>query len=90
MDISFSNILGFLLIGLLSGWLASMIVRGRGLGLGGDIVVGIVGALIGGLVFNALGIATFGTLGSLLTAVVGAVLLLLIVNALSGGRAEEF
>lgn len=79
------DILGFLLIGLLAGWLASLIVRGRGLGLGGDIVVGMVGALIGGLVFNALNIATFGTLGSLLTATVGAILLLLIVNALQGG-----
>lgn len=86
MDLSF--ILGLLLIGLLAGWLASLLVRGRGLGLGGDIVVGIVGALIGGWVFRALGIETFGTLGSLLTALVGAVLLLLIANALSGERSE--
>ncbi|MBI1907997.1 GlsB/YeaQ/YmgE family stress response membrane protein [Candidatus Uhrbacteria bacterium] len=79
-----SQIFGYLLIGLLAGWLASLIVRGRGLGLGGDIVVGIVGALIGGLVFDALNITTFGTFGSLVTAVVGAILLLLIVNALQG------
>ncbi len=38
----------FLVIGLVAGFLASIVVKGRGLGLIGDIVVGIVGALIGG------------------------------------------
>lgn len=78
-------IIGFLLIGLLAGWLASMIVRGRGLGLIGDVMVGMIGALIGGLVFNALGIPAIGALGGLVTATIGAVLLLVIVNALQSG-----
>lgn len=74
-------ILGLLLIGLAAGWLASVLVRGRGLGVGGDILVGIVGAVVGGLVFDALGIAAAGTIGSFVSAVVGAVLLLLVVRA---------
>ena len=84
----FIDILGYLLIGLVAGWLASLIVRGRGMGMLGDIVVGIVGALIGGLVFNALDITLFADekLSAFVTSLVGAILLLLIVNALSPRR----
>lgn len=84
----FGAFLGYLLIGLVAGWLASLIVRGRGMGLLGDIVVGIVGALIGGLVFDALDITLFTdtTLSRFLIALVGSVLLLLIVNALAPRR----
>lgn len=75
------EILGYLAIGLAAGWLASVLVKGRGLGVGGDILVGIVGAVVGGLIFNALGIAAAGTIGSFVSAVIGAVILLLIVRA---------
>lgn len=89
MDLT--NILWFLLVGLVAGWLASLIVRGRGMGMFGDIVVGIVGALIGGLVFDALNVRLFAdqTLSSLVTALVGAILLLLVVNALSPRRDKD-
>ena len=42
------GILAWLVVGLIAGWLASMVMRGGGYGLIGDIIVGIVGALIGG------------------------------------------
>jgi uncharacterized membrane protein YeaQ/YmgE (transglycosylase-associated protein family) len=69
-----------LLVGLIAGWLAGLIMRGRGFGLGVDIVLGIVGAWIGGNVLGWLGIHAYGLLGSLATAVIGAVILLLLIR----------
>lgn len=74
------NVIFWLLIGAIAGWIAGNIMRGGGFGLLGNIVVGIVGALVGGWVFGLLGIAAGGTLGSLVTAVVGACVLLFIVS----------
>lgn len=76
------SFLGFLLIGLIAGWLAGVLVRGRGYGVVVDILLGIVGAVIGGFLFSLLGFQTTGTIGSLVTALVGAVVLLAIVKAL--------
>ena len=72
--------LWYLIIGLIAGWVAGLLVRGRGFGIIVDIVVGIVGAFIGGLIFRSLGVGTYGFWGSLATAVIGAVILLLIVK----------
>jgi uncharacterized membrane protein YeaQ/YmgE (transglycosylase-associated protein family) len=66
----------FLLIGALAGWLGGRIMRG-GLGLLGDIVVGVIGAEIGGWLFGVLGIAVGGGLiGSIIAATVGAIILI--------------
>ena len=46
------NIIVFLIVGLVAGWLASVLIRGRGLGIIGDIVIGIAGAFLGGILFN--------------------------------------
>jgi len=70
----------FLLIGLLAGWIAGKIMKGRGFGLFGNLLVGVVGALLGGLLFKILGIATTNIIGSIVTAIVGAILLLFIVG----------
>ena len=51
------NIILFLLIGLVAGWLAGKIMKGKGFGLVGNLIVGVVGAFIGGFIFNALNIA---------------------------------
>jgi uncharacterized membrane protein YeaQ/YmgE (transglycosylase-associated protein family) len=72
----------FLLIGIVAGWLAGKLTKGRGFGLIGDLVIGVLGALIGGWVFSQLGIAAGGILGSLVTALIGAVLLLFVVRLL--------
>lgn len=75
-----NSLLIFLAIGALAGWLAGNIMKGKGFGIIGNIVVGIVGALFGGYLFNFFGIAAGGLIGALITATVGAVVLLFIVS----------
>jgi uncharacterized membrane protein YeaQ/YmgE (transglycosylase-associated protein family) len=74
------QLIWFLLIGLAAGWLAGRIMKGKGFGVLGDMVVGIIGAFVGGWVFGLLGFATTGLLGRLVTATVGAILLLYVVR----------
>jgi uncharacterized membrane protein YeaQ/YmgE (transglycosylase-associated protein family) len=70
----------FVLIGAIAGWLAGQIMKGRGFGVVGNIVVGVVGAFLGGFIFRLLGFAAFGLLAQLITATVGAIILLWIVS----------
>ncbi len=65
----------FLFIGGVIGWLAGLIVRGRGFGLIGDMVVGIVGAMLGGWMAGVIGLSTGSSLGAFLLALAGAVVL---------------
>ncbi|OGJ55485.1 transglycosylase [Candidatus Peribacteria bacterium RIFCSPHIGHO2_02_FULL_52_16] len=74
------EILVFLFIGLLAGWIAGEVMKGHGFGMIGDIVVGVIGAFIGGFLFSALGITAYGFLGSLVMAVIGAVVLLFLIS----------
>jgi len=67
-------------IGILAGWLAGQVVKGRGMGLIVDLIVGIVGSFLGGFVFSLLGLATYGLIGRLVMSVVGAVILLLLIR----------
>jgi len=75
------NILLWVILGAVAGWLASIIMKSNQ-GLLTDIIVGIVGAFLGGFIFNTFGAA--GTTGfnlySLFVAVVGAVVLLFILR----------
>jgi len=82
------EVLWFLIIGGIAGWIAGEIVRGNGFGLVGNIVVGIVGAIVGGFLFSLLGIDAYGLMGSLVMAVIGAVVLLFIINAVRGGSSR--
>jgi uncharacterized membrane protein YeaQ/YmgE (transglycosylase-associated protein family) len=54
------DIVWFIIIGIVAGWLAGKIMRGAGFGLLGDLVIGIIGALLGGYIFGALGISAGG------------------------------
>ena len=74
------SVIGYIIIGIVAGFLAGKIMRGGGFGLLINLVVGIIGGLLGGWVFGLLGIAAGGILGSLITSVVGAVLLLWILS----------
>ena len=65
----------FLFIGAVVGWLAGVIVRGRGFGLIIDMVVGIVGAVLGGWMAGLVGISASGSFGAFLMALVGAIVL---------------
>ena len=57
-----------IVIGILAGWLAGQIVKGRGMGLVVDLIVGIIGSLLGGFVFGLLGLAAYGLIGRLVMA----------------------
>src|SRR5271154_4886143 len=82
------SLLGWIFIGLLAGWLAGKIARGRGFGCITDIILGLVGAVLGGWIFTRLGIVTFGFWGSLAAATVGAVLLVAVARLFAGGSGE--
>jgi uncharacterized membrane protein YeaQ/YmgE (transglycosylase-associated protein family) len=74
----------WLLLGLVAGWLAGKIARGRGFGCIGDVVLGLIGSYIGGWVFTKLGIFGGGFLYSLAAATLGAVILVSIAHLFSG------
>jgi uncharacterized membrane protein YeaQ/YmgE (transglycosylase-associated protein family) len=74
------DVIIFLLIGALAGWLAGVIMKGGGFGLIGNIVVGVVGAFLGGWLLPKLGVSIGGDFGGFITAVIGAVILLFIVR----------
>ena len=75
-----SDLIIFLVIGAVAGWLAGVIMKGGGYGLVGDIIVGVIGSLIGGWLFGLLGIAAGGLIGSIVAAVVGAIILIAILR----------
>ena len=81
------SILVWLILGLIAGWIASMLVGG-GYGLIGDIIVGIIGAFVGGWLGSMfLGIDVTGlNFTSIALAVGGAVIVLVIFRGLSSGR----
>jgi len=84
------GILSWIVVGLISGWLAGMVMKGGGYGLVGDIIVGVVGGLLGGWIATSLlhlGAGVSGiNLPSILVAFLGAVVLLLGLRILGGSR----
>lgn len=85
MNYSTENLLLFLVIGVVAGFLAGKIMKGAGFGLLGDLIVGVIGSFIGVWVFGLLGISSGGILGLLIAAVVGALLLLYIIRLAKRG-----
>ncbi|MEQ8298437.1 MAG: GlsB/YeaQ/YmgE family stress response membrane protein [Nitratireductor sp.] len=80
------NLIVFIIIGAIAGWLAGLIVKGFGFGLLGNIVVGIVGAFIAGFLFPAIGISLGGgILAAIIHATIGAVILLVIIKLVKSG-----
>ena len=73
------GIIGFIVIGILAGWIAEKVMR-RNHGLITNLAVGVVGALLGGFLAGMLGMAAYGLVGSLIVATLGAILLLFIVS----------
>jgi uncharacterized membrane protein YeaQ/YmgE (transglycosylase-associated protein family) len=84
------NLLVWIIVGGIAGWLASLVVQGAGMGIVGDIIVGVVGALIGGFLLSLLLPGAFGitgfNLGSLVVAFIGALVLLFIVKLFTARR----
>ena len=78
------SLLGWLVVGLVAGWIGSMIVNRRGEGILLDIILGVVGAFVGGWVFHLLGHSGVSgiNLYSIFVAAVGAVVVLVVYHAL--------
>jgi uncharacterized membrane protein YeaQ/YmgE (transglycosylase-associated protein family) len=85
------SIIGWILLGLISGFIASKIVNKTGEGVILDIVLGVVGATVGGFLFaqfGAQGVTGFN-LYSMFVAVIGAIVVLVIYHAVAGHRSED-
>ena len=83
------GILAWIVLGLIAGFLASMVMKGGGYGVLGDIIVGIIGAFLGGWLFSLLtgtGITGFN-IWSIFVAFVGACILIAILRAVSSRTA---
>lgn len=75
------NLIWFLIIGALAGWLAGLLTKGKGFGVLGNVVMGIVGAVIGGHIFQFFGFSLGrGFWPSLVTALIGALILIFLIN----------
>jgi uncharacterized membrane protein YeaQ/YmgE (transglycosylase-associated protein family) len=85
VNLSLSNVIWWLIVGLIAGFLASRVMRGGGYGLIGDIVVGIIGAILGGWLAGLLGLGSFGLIGTIIVAFIGACILIAILHAVSRG-----
>jgi uncharacterized membrane protein YeaQ/YmgE (transglycosylase-associated protein family) len=75
-----TSLIIFLIIGLVAGWLAGVVWKGRGFGLVVNILIGVVGAFIGGWLFGRLVPGMGGLVSSIITAFVGAIILLFVVS----------
>jgi len=77
----------WIFLGLIAGWLAGKLGRGRGFGCIGDILIGLIGSVVGGWIFTKLGIVHANTfLFSLAAATVGAVVLVAVAHLFFGGK----
>ena len=81
MNFTLESLIILLLVGGIAGWLAGLVMKGRGFGILGNIVVGIVGAIIAGWLLPRLGISIGGgIISAIIYAMIGAVILLVIIG----------
>ena len=80
------GLVGWILIGLIAGWLAGKLSRGAGYGCITDIILGLIGSVLGGWLFMKLGILGGGFITSLAAATVGAIIVVAIVHLIIPGR----
>jgi uncharacterized membrane protein YeaQ/YmgE (transglycosylase-associated protein family) len=86
MVMTIEDLIIWLVIGAVAGWLAGQIVKGYGFGLVGNIVVGIIGALIAGWLLPLIGFAVGGgIIAAIINAVIGAVILLFVIGLFKKG-----
>ena len=81
------SILGWIVIGIVAGWLTGKIMKGGGYGMLLDMVIGLIGAVIGGAIFRALGYGGPGEHGlivSIIIATIGAVILTFLIHIFTG------
>lgn len=83
MNISVEALVIILLIGGIAGWLAGLVMKGRGFGILGNIVIGILGAFVGQFVLGLAGVAIGGGIvAAIINAFIGAVILLFLIGLL--------
>ena len=79
------QLLVFLAIGGVAGWLAGLVFKGAGFGIVGNVIVGVLGSVIGGRLFSLLKISVGGEwVGPIVTATAGAVVLLVLIGLIKG------
>jgi uncharacterized membrane protein YeaQ/YmgE (transglycosylase-associated protein family) len=86
------SIVGWIVAALLAGWLAGQLVRGRGFGCLGDILLGLIGAVVGLVILSFVPLPIVGTLGffgTLVVAFLGALILAAIGRLIGGGRRKR-
>jgi uncharacterized membrane protein YeaQ/YmgE (transglycosylase-associated protein family) len=77
-----SNLIWWVLVGLIAGWAAGKIMKGGGYGVAMDIVLGVIGAVVGGWLVGILGFQAGGFISTIIVAIIGAVFLIWITRLL--------
>jgi uncharacterized membrane protein YeaQ/YmgE (transglycosylase-associated protein family) len=81
------GLLSWLLMGLIAGWLAGKISRGKGFGCIGDLLLGLIGSVVGGWIFMKVGIVEENAfLYSLAAGTVGAIVLVMVAHMFFGDQ----
>jgi len=84
------HLLRFLFVGFIAGWVIGKIVRGRGFGFVGNVLIGGLGSIIGGYLYGLLGVPAANTAGALVMAIVGSLALFLLLSLVKpAGRARR-
>lgn len=88
MNMTFEQLCILLVVGAVAGWLAGLILRRRGFGLVGNLIIGVAGSFIGRFVLGVIGFHASSTLAAVITAVIGAILLLWLLSLIPrrGGK----
>ena len=76
------NILIWIVTGIVAGWLAGLILKGRGFGLLGNFLVGIIGGVVGGWLGGLIGISASSWIGNVLIAAAGGIILVIVLRAI--------
>jgi uncharacterized membrane protein YeaQ/YmgE (transglycosylase-associated protein family) len=84
------QVITWIIIGLIAGFFASILVRGRGMSAEGSILIGLIGALLGGFIFSLLNISVAQSLTEgvtlryidIIVSFFGAVVILLLVSVI--------
>jgi len=82
------SIIAWIVVGIIGGFIGSLVVNKRGQGILGDLLLGVIGAIVAGWAFNRFGHSgvTGINLYSILVSGVGAILILVLYHALRGAQ----
>jgi uncharacterized membrane protein YeaQ/YmgE (transglycosylase-associated protein family) len=89
VNITFEQLCILLVVGALAGWIAALILRGRGLGLVGNLVVGVIGSFLGNFLFKLVGFRATTSLATFLAALAGALALLWLIALVRPRRKKK-